>query len=131
MPTLIRGLLQGLLVVVMLLSAPQRANASEVTPTTWMCDGDLLTLAPTSGSVDFNGLLGSVPNVQAGTVPGDGVLIEWRGMRYQLPRTNNAGAPSYTDGRWWWRAEDPLHPEWKQRRGGIITYACDATLPSA
>ena len=93
-------------------------------PSHWLCDGDPLSLTPVAGAVDFNGLTGTVPNVESGTVPGDGVVIEWRGQRLQLPRTNNAGAPSYTDGRWWWRAADPAHPEWKQRRDGIISYAC-------
>ena len=93
-------------------------------PSQWLCDGDPLSLTPIAGAVDFNGLASTIPNVESGTVPGDGVVIEWRGQRLQLPRTNNAGAPSYTDGRWWWRAADPAHPEWKQRRGGIISYAC-------
>lgn len=115
----------------MLLATPGSATAateSRLRADRWLCDGDLLSLTTTSGAVDLQGLSSPVPNVQDGTVPGDGVLISWRGTTFQLPRTNNAGAPSYTDGRWWWRAADPLHPEWKQRRGAIISYAC--SLPS-
>ena len=57
------------------------------------------------GCCDPTGLPGGIPNTSAGTLPGDGVLIHWRKLTLQLPRTNNAGAPSYTDGRWWWRVE--------------------------
>jgi len=53
------------------------------------------------------------------------VVMAWRGVSLQLPRTNNAGAPSYTDGRWWWSPVDPEHPEFKQRRGGVESYICE------
>ena len=42
-----------------------------------------------------------------------------------LPRTNNAGAPSYTDGQWWWSLEDPQRPRFQRSRGSIETYACE------
>ena len=90
----------------------------------WSCDGDRLSVEPLAGAVDSTGLPGGIPNTSAGTLPGDGVLIRWRGLNLQLPRTNNAGAPSYTDGRWWWWVEDPLHPEFRQRRGSIVSYDC-------
>ena len=90
----------------------------------WSCDGDLLSVEVVAGAVDPTGLPGGIPNTSAGTLPGDGVLIHWRELTLQLPRTNNAGAPSYTDGRWWWRVEDPLRPEFQQRRGSILTYDC-------
>jgi hypothetical protein len=67
-----------------------------------------------------------VPNTEGNTAPGDGVLIKWRGQTLQLPRTNNAGTPSYTDGRWWWRVLTPGQAEWKERRGQIISYTCQA-----
>lgn len=130
MPKAILKLLQTLMLVAMLLGSPLSASAASATASTWICDGEPLTLIPTAGSVDVNGLPDSVPNIEAGTVPGDGVLISWRGKTLQLPRTNNAGSPSYTDGRWWWRAADPDHPEWKQRRGGIITYTCTTAQPT-
>ena len=65
----------------------------------------------TRGAVDVSGLTGGIPNSLEGTVPGDGVLVRWRDLELQLPRTNNAGAPSYTDGRWWWRVVDASAPE--------------------
>lgn len=128
MPKGIPKLLQSLVLVVMLLVSPLCASAAS--PSTWLCDGDPLTLTPIAGAVDISGLPDSVPNIESGTVPGDGVLISWRGQTFQLPRTNNAGTPSYTDGRWWWRAVDPDHPEWKQRRGDIITYTCNPAQPT-
>ena len=124
-------LLHSLMLMVMLLVSPLGASAASPSPTEWLCDGDTLTLMPIAGSVDISGLPDSVPNIESGTVPGDGVLISWRGQTFQLPRTNNAGPPSYTDGRWWWRAAEPDHPEWKQRRGGIITYTCNPAEPTA
>jgi hypothetical protein len=99
-----------------LLPAPAAAD--------WSCDGDPLRVETVAGSVDPTGLPGGIPNTSAGTLPGDGVLIHWREMTLQLPRTNNAGVPSYTDGRWWWRVEDPLQPEFLQRRGSIVSYDC-------
>lgn len=90
----------------------------------WSCDGDLLRVENVVGAVDPIGLPGGIPNTSAGTLPGDGVLIHWREMTLQLPRTNNVGVPSYTDGRWWWRVVDPLHPEFLQRRRTIVAYDC-------
>ena len=91
----------------------------------WSCDGDPLSVATVAGAVDPTGLPGGIPNTSAGTLPGDGVLIRWRGLTLQLPRTNNAGPPSYTDGRWWWRVEDLLKPEFLERRGSIVSYDCE------
>lgn len=112
-------LLLALLVALIVLasSAPVRAD--------WLCDGDPLSIKLIPGAVDPSGLPSEIPNSAAGTLPGDGILISWRGVTLQLPRTNNAGAPSYTDGRWWWRAEDAAHPEFKERRGGITVYPCE------
>jgi hypothetical protein len=73
-----------------------------------------------AGAVDAVG----IPNTVAGTPPGAYVLISWRDLRLQLPRTNNAGPPSYTDGRWWWSPVDPEQPEFKQRRAAVEAYAC-------
>lgn len=93
----------------------------------WICDGDRLTAEDLSLGREAIGVTAApLPNIAAGTVPGDGVLLHWRGVTLQLPRTNNAGTPSYTDGRWWWQVEDPLHPDFRERRGTVISYACDA-----
>ena len=114
MPALVSVLLALLLLVL-----PPSALAD------WCCDGDRLSLETISGGVDVRGLTGGIPNTSNGTLPGDGILLHWRGMTLQLPRTNNSGIPSYTDGRWWWRAADPDHPEFKQRRGEIVRYVCE------
>jgi len=91
----------------------------------WVCDGDRLTAEPIQMGQDaFGAMAQPIPNIAEGTVPGDLILLRWRGVTLQLPRTNNAGAPSYTDGRWWWQAEDQEHPDFRQRKGGIISYAC-------
>jgi hypothetical protein len=76
-----------------------------------------------AGAVDAPG----IPNSTGGTVPGAFIVLQWRGVTLQLPRTNNAGSPSYTDGRWWWQALDPQHPDFAQRRGDWEAYRCDAS----
>ena len=91
----------------------------------WRCEGDLLSVERISGAVDPRGLVQELPNQLDGTLPGDGILLRWRELTFQLPRTNNAGTPSYTDGRWWWREEDPQHPEFFERRGEITRYSCE------
>ena len=101
------------------------AGFSADVPADWLCDGDLLHAEAVAGAVDISGLPQGIPNSSAGTLPGDGVLIHWRDLHLQLPRTNNAGAPSYTDGRWWWRVEDPDHPEFLERRGSVLTHSCE------
>ena len=93
----------------------------------WICDGDSLSIEITRGAVDVTGLTDGIPNSLEGTVPGDGVLVRWRDLELQLPRSNNAGAPSYTDGRWWWRVVDASAPEFWERRGTVIRHQCEAT----
>ena len=90
----------------------------------WLCDGDRLQLERVAGAVDVRGLAGGIPNSSDGTLPGDGILLSWRGTTLQLPRTNNAGPPSYTDGRWWWREPVGEAPEFLERRGDVIEHAC-------
>jgi hypothetical protein len=108
--------------VLLLAVAPAAAMVPAASfPAAYRCDGDLLEAHYDNGAVDAP----AIANSSAGTVPGAIVLLEWRGLRLQLPRTNNAGAPSYTDGRWWWSLEDPAHPDLRERRGGIRRYACD------
>ena len=91
----------------------------------WLCDGDRLGLERVAGAVDARGLAGGIPNSSEGTLPGDGILLSWRGTTLQLPRTNNAGPPSYTDGRWWWRESDGEPPEFLERRGVVIEHICE------
>lgn len=103
------------------------AGPSNPVEASWLCEGDLLKAEELSlGREAIGATAAPLPNTTAGTMPGDGVLLHWRGVKLQLPRTNNAGTPSYTDGRWWWQVKDPLHPDFRERRGSVITYACDA-----
>ena len=90
----------------------------------WLCDGDPLTVEHISGALDTSGMPDGIPNSLEGTLPGDVILLHWRNTTLQLPRTNNIGKPSYTDGRWWWRVEDKLAPEFKERKGEIVKYEC-------
>ena len=124
-----RALRQGwkdLISLVMILALGGAACASTEMEAPWSCDGEPLSVRLTSGAVDLRGLPSNVPNTEGNTAPGDGVLIKWREQTLQLPRTNNAGPPSYTDGRWWWRVLTPGQAEWKERRGQIISYTCQA-----
>ena len=109
------------LVLSLLLAAPAwAAGPGPLQRDRYLCDGEPLLAEVFAGAVDASG----IPNSVAGTVPGAYVVLQWRGVSLQLPRTNNAGAPSYTDGRWWWRAVDPLAPEFRQRRASVTTYTC-------
>ncbi|MEX1315928.1 MAG: hypothetical protein AB1Z22_02230 [Synechococcaceae cyanobacterium] len=108
MPALLAPLLALLLTL-----APGPASGERA----FLCDGDLLLARADNGSVDAVG----IPNVVAGTVPGAFVVLRWRDLVLQLPRTNNAGAPSYSDGKWWWSLDDPAYPSFRLRQGlGMI-----------
>ena len=112
------GLLSLVLVLLLLLVAP--ASWAAAVPERYLCDGDGLEAMLHNGAVDAS----EIPNSEAGTVPGAFIVLQWRGLSLQLPRTNNAGIPSYTDGRWWWQAEDPDRPNFREYRGSVKTYAC-------
>lgn len=114
-------LLLLLLPLLLLILTPAAMAAAPSATARYRCDGDLLQLSYGAGAVDAP----DIPNLLAGTAPGAFLLIDWRGLHLQLPRTNNAGAPSYSDGRWWWRAANPQQPEFRQRRGALISYACE------
>lgn len=86
----------------------------------YRCDGDPLLAVTHGGAVDADG----IPNTSDGTVPGAFVVLHWREMTLQLPRSNNAGAPSYTDGKWWWSLERPDQPRLRLRRGDVQDFAC-------
>ncbi len=123
--TLAGRLLALLLLLCLSLGGPALAAAAEAVP--YRCDGDLLLATSDNGAVDAPG----IPNSAAGTVPGATVLLEWRELRLQLPRTNNAGPPSYTDGLWWWSLEDPQQPRFLHRRGTIERFSCQAVAAAA
>ena len=119
MTALLATLLAPLLAV--LLALAPGATAAE---RAYRCDGDLLLASTDSGPVDAL----DIPNVVAGTAPGAFVVLRWRDLSLQLPRTNNAGAPSYTDGKWWWSLEDPDQPRFRLRQGlgTIEDFSCRA-----
>jgi hypothetical protein len=102
------------------MNAPAANAAPLGTSSRYRCDGDLLLAQAENGAVDAL----AIPNTSAGTPPGAFIVLQWRGTSLQLPRTNNAGPPSYTDGLWWWSLEDPEHPNFRLRRGGIQVFAC-------
>jgi len=106
-----------------LISPPQSLAAIDPAPDHFLCEGEPLLAAVHIGAVDAPG----IPNTASGTVPGAFIVLQWRGVSLQLPRTNNAGTPSYSDGRWWWQALDPVHPEFAQRRGDWEFYACESS----
>jgi len=114
------SLLLSLLLSVLVALPARAAGPQPLQREAYWCEGEPLLAEVFAGAVDAPG----IPNTSAGTVPGAFVVLEWRGVRLQLPRTNNAGAPSYTDGRWWWSPVDPDHPEFRQRRGAIDAYVC-------
>lgn len=100
-------------VFVLLGGAIGPAWADRVTTTeTYNCNGETLTASMHTGAVDD--LL--TPNRSGNTLPGAYVVLRWQQQMLQLPRTNNAGPPSFSDGRWLWSLEDPDHPDLRQRR---------------
>lgn len=112
-------------VLLCLLLLPRAAFAdSQPQPIAYRCDGEPLSALLDNGAVDAF----EIPNVAAGTVPGAFVVLQWRDITLQLPRTNNAGAPSFTDGKWWWSLEDPAHPSFRLRRGqgDVQRFSCEA-----
>ena len=127
----LQPLLSLALLLCCLTAAPALAHAAGSSPDSagqpptaaavrYRCGGDLLLARSENGAVDAV----AIPNISAGTPPGAFVVLEWRGISLQLPRTNNAGAPSYTDGRWWWSLENPDQPIFRLRRGAIEEFPC-------
>jgi hypothetical protein len=110
----------------LVLGALWPAPAAAVAGVAYLCEGDPLLAIADNGAVDAGG----IPNSTAGTVPGATMVLEWRGLHLQLPRTNNAGPPSYTDGLWWWSLENPDKPRFLRRRGGLESFSCQS-VPDA
>jgi hypothetical protein len=96
------------------------------TPQPYLCDGDPLTALLVKGPLDEP----AIPDPSNAPVPiGGSVVLRWRGVNLQLPRTNNAGEASFSDGKWWWSLEDPAHPRFRLRQplGEAREFACEAT----
>ncbi len=109
-----------LLALLLALLAGPAQSVADSFPQRFVCDGEPLLARVDNGPVDA----ADIPNTTGGTLPGAFVVLEWRDLHLQLPRTNNAGAPSFTDGRWWWSLEDPAHPRLLLRRGRVQEFAC-------
>ncbi len=119
-------MLRALAVLFVLLLAPLavRADSGFPEPIAYRCGGEPLSALVNNGAVDTF----AIPNTSGGTVPGAFVVLQWRDITLQLPRTNNAGAPSFTDGKWWWSLEDPEHPTFRLRHGlgDVQNFSCEA-----
>ena len=116
----------ALLVLLLALATPALADTMPMA-TNYACDGEPLAALLVKGAMDE----AAIPDPSNGPVPiGAVVTLEWRGMTLQLPRTNNAGPASFTDGKWWWSLEDPLHPRFRLRRsqGDVQDFACGPLL---
>jgi hypothetical protein len=107
--------------------SPGTVLPASSTVRSYRCDGEPLQATLLGGAVDDPG----IPNSSAGTLPGAFVVLRWHddagAITLQLPRTNNAGPPSFTDGKWWWSLEDPEHPRFRLRRGrgDVQELACE------
>ena len=100
-------------------------SADAFTPQAYFCDGDPLTALLVKGPLDEP----AIPDPSNAPVPiGGSVVLRWRGVNLQLPRTNNAGEASFSDGKWWWSLEDPAHPRFRLRQplGEAREFACEA-----
>jgi hypothetical protein len=114
----------------LLLPGPGPAWAdSTLPPQSYLCEGDPLIAELERGPMDDP----SIPDPSAAPVPvGGWVVLRWRELSLQLPRTNNAGEASFSDGKWWWSLEDPTHPRFRLRQplGDPREFACvEASLP--
>ena len=121
------GRLAGLLVVWLVASAwatPAWADTALI-PRAYICAGEPLSALLVKGPMDEP----AIPDPSTAPVPiGGSVVLSWRGLSLQLPRTNNAGPASFSDGKWWWSLEDPAHPRFRLRRplGDIQDFVCEA-----
>jgi hypothetical protein len=119
----------GLLLLALVAAPAQAAGPAGTAPVAeaFRCDGVPLTATLHGGAVDDP----AIPNRSGGTLPGAFVQLQWQRagelIALQLPRTNNAGAPRFTDGKWWWSLEDPQHPRFRLRQGtgAIDDFACE------
>jgi hypothetical protein len=107
-------------------ASPARAD-SQPLGRAFRCDGEPLSALLVPGAVDAS----DIPNTLAGTLPGAYMVLRWRGVQLQLPRSNNAGAPSFSDGKWAWSEAEADHPVLRLRRpgGDLQDFACEAISP--
>ncbi len=114
----------AILVILLLTLAGSALADTDPEPVAYRCDGARLTALLVSGAVDDP----TIPDPSRGPVPVGGfVVLHWRDLSLQLPRTNNAGPASFTDGKWWWSLEDPAHPRFRLRQGlgNVQDFVCE------
>ena len=90
----------------------------------YRCDGEALSTVFQPGAVDAVDL----PNQSAGTLPGSFLVVRWRGIQLQLPRTNDAGPPRFSDGKWLWQFNPGEPPRFllRQGLGEVQEFGCEA-----
>ena len=116
----------GLLILLVSWPAPVRAETT-ASAQRFHCDGDPLSALLVPGPMDEPG----IPDPSTGPVPVGGfVVLHWRDLNLQLPRTNNAGTASFTDGTWWWSLDDPARPRLRLRRsrGDVQDFVCEVAV---
>ncbi|WP_126147618.1 hypothetical protein [Synechococcus elongatus] len=96
------------------------------TEVTYSCVQEPLVALYDNGPVDDP----RVNNQLTGTLPGAFVVLRWRNLNLQLPRTNIAGAPTYSDNKWFWGLTDPEHPTFFLKVGDRQDFACDRLDPT-
>lgn len=116
--TLIRELVGISLSLLILLTATS-AHASSSATQHFLCGGDPLDAFEFYCGLDAV----DIPNSNEDRVPGAFIVLRWNKSSIKLPRTNNAGVPSYSDGRWRRRTLDPDHPDFAQQRGKVGLYS--------
>lgn len=104
----------------------QPAAHAARTEVSYSCAQDPLVALYDNGPVDDP----RVNNQLAGTLPGAFVVLRWRDLNLQLPRTNIAGTPSYSDNKWFWGLTDPEHPTFFLKVGDRQDFTCDRTAPA-
>jgi hypothetical protein len=105
-------------------SVPAAWALNTPTAQSYRCDGEPLTALLVRGAMDEP----SIPDPSTAPVPiGGYVVLQWQDLSLQLPRTNNAGPASFSDGKWWWSLEDQDHPRFRLRGGlgDIQDFACE------
>jgi hypothetical protein len=90
----------------------------------YLCAGDPLVAELHAGAVDAVG----IPNTSGGTAPGAFIVLRWRELSLQLPRSNSSGTPSYSDGKWFWSAADPDHPIFNLLVGSREEFSCSRSM---
>ena len=112
--------LLGFLLAVLFLGGFSGSAAWAVSEQSYLCAEDPLVATAHAGAVDALG----IPNTSAGTAPGAFVVLRWRDLSLQLPRSNSSGPPSYSDGKWFWGVDDPEHPSFSLLVGSRENFSC-------